>query len=251
MFVKKAILLPLALLPVYLLSCTTTSYQAQSVQYKDYRIDSGSLPDSSLLVLIKPYGDSVNKSINAVIAESEAELTKQQPEGTLNNLLADAMLVMAKENYKVPVDASFMNYGGIRLPALPAGNITRGKIFELSPFDNVLLLLKVRGDVLQSFLDHTARKGGWPCAGISYQVSNGKAVNVRIGGVTLDAGKTYTIATIDYVANGGDDCSMLRNIPQVNNGYLLRDAIIAYFMQQAREGKKLSAKLENRVTNAN
>lgn len=231
------------------ISCKT-AYQAQSVQYKDYRISANGRADSALLQLIRPYADSVNKSMNDVIAVSEAELQKQQPEGTLGNVLADAMLAMARQHYKVPVDAGFINYGGIRLPSLPAGNITRGKIFELSPFDNTLVLLTIPGGVLQQLLDHISNKGGWPCAGISWQIKNKKAVNVLIGGVPLNATKTYTISTNDYVANGGDDCSMLRTVPQTNNGYLFRDAVIAYFKQLTAEGKKISAKTENRISNA-
>ena len=32
----------------------------------------------------------------------------------------------------------------------------------------------------------------------------------------------------DYVANGGDDCTMLKPIPQLNNGYIFRDAVFDY-----------------------
>lgn len=250
MFGRKYFLFPVMLVPVIVLSCNT-AYQAQSVQYRDYRINGMGRSDSSIAQLIRPYGDSVWRSMSAVIAESETELPKQQPEGPLNNLLTDAMVAMAQQNYKVPVDAAFLNYGGIRLPALPAGKITRGKIFELSPFDNILVLLQLKGDVFQSFLDHMAAKGGWPCSGVHWQISaDKKARNVRVGTAPLDPAKTYTIATVDYVANGGDDCTMLRSIPQINNGYLFRDAIIEYFSQLNHEGKKLAAKTENRVTHA-
>jgi 2',3'-cyclic-nucleotide 2'-phosphodiesterase (5'-nucleotidase family) len=177
-------------------------------------------------------------------------LDKKQPEGTLGNVLADAMLAMAKDNYKTNVDLAIMNAGGIRLPSIAAGNITRGKIYELSPFDNVLVLLKVKGEVLQQLVDVAALKGGWPCAGISYQMKNKKAVNIVIGGTPLNVDATYTIALVDYIANGGDNCDMLRNIPQQNNGYLFRDAVIQYFSKMQQQGKQINGSLENRVTNA-
>jgi len=184
------------------------------------------------------------------VAVSEMELEKKQPEGTLGNIMADAMLAMAEKKYDTHVDAAFINHGGIRLPSIPAGNITRGKIFELAPFDNVLILQKLSGKVVQEFLDHVAGRGGWPCAGISMQIKNKKAVNVVIGGVPIDTLAIYTIANNDYVANGGDDCVMLKTIPQINNGYLFRDAVIDYFTRFTTEGRKLSVKIENRVTNA-
>ena len=234
---------------VLTISCTP-SYQAQSVQYKDYRISSDFSKDSTLLTLLKPYSDSLAKSMYEVVAVSETELEKKQPEGTLGNFLADAMLAMAEKSYATQVDAAFINYGGIRLPALPSGNITRGKIFELSPFDNLLVIQKVNGKVLQQFLDHVATKGGWPCSGISMQIKDKKAINVKIGGAPLKESSVYTIANNDYVANGGDDCVMLKSIPQVNNGYIFRDAIFDYLVKLKSQGKKISAKTENRVSNA-
>lgn len=238
------------LFAIILSSSCNIVYQPKSVEYTDYRITSNNKTDSALISLIRPYADSVNHSMNDIVAVSEIQLEKNRPEGTLGNILADAMLAMARLNYKIPVDAGFINSGGIRLPSIPAGNISRGKIFELAPFDNVLILQKISGKILQQFLDHIAGRGGWPCAGISMQIKNKKAINVLIGGKPINESTIYTIANNDYVANGGDDCIMLKGIPQINNGYLFRDAVIEYFTQFTRAGKKLWVKLENRVSNA-
>jgi len=232
------------------LAACRTFYQPGSVQYKDYRIKQSQPVSDQMNALLKPYADSVNKSMNDLIVISAMSLEKKQPEGPLNNIMADAMLAMAKEKYQANVQAAFVNYGGIRLPSLPQGNITRGKVFELSPFDNVVVLLNLKGDTLQQFLDHIADRGGWPCAGITFQIKNKKAVNIVISGVPVELNKYYTIATLDYVANGGDDCAMLKPVPQENNGYLFRDALLDYFSTIYRQGKKLSASIENRVTNA-
>lgn len=232
-----------------LFSCTL-SYQAQKVQYNDYRIAAGAKQDSSMLALLRPYSDSLSKSMNDVVAVSETDLEKKQPEGSLGNFLADAMLAMAQKSYATHVDAAFINYGGIRLPSLPAGNITRSKVFELSPFDNLLIIQKINGKVLQEFLDHIAGRGGWPCSGIKMQIKDKKAINVTIGGTPLNESATYTIANNDYVANGGDDCAMLKPIPQVSNGYIFRDAVFDYLAELMKQGKKIAAKTENRVSNA-
>lgn len=232
------------------LGACSSFYQPGSVQYKDYRIKQNQPASEALNSLLKPYADSVNKSMSDLIAVAAISLEKKQPEGTLNNIMADAMLNMAREKYNTAVQAAFVNYGGIRLPSLPAGNITRGKVFELSPFDNIVVLLKIKGDTLQQFLDHIAERGGWPCAGISFQVKNKKAVNILIGGAPVDLNNYYTIATLDYVANGGDDCAMLKPIPQKNNGFLFRDALLEYFSSINKQGKKITASIENRVTNA-
>lgn len=230
-------------------SCTLV-YQTQNVHYKGYQISKDVKEDSLLTALISPYAKVVNQGMSEVLAISEIELVKKSPEGTLGNVLADAMLFMGTKNYKTPVDAAIINSGGIRLNSLPAGDITLGKVFEVLPFDNVLILQKMSGAQLQEFLDHIASRGGWPCAGMSMQIKNRKAVNVKIGGVDLSESSIYTITTLDYIANGGDDCFFLKVIPQVNNGYLFRDAIIDYFKWQTKEGKKITSQIEKRITNA-
>jgi 2',3'-cyclic-nucleotide 2'-phosphodiesterase (5'-nucleotidase family) len=245
-------LIPIALFPFLLfqgVSCNT-SYQAQTLHYKDYRINPAQAPDAAVLDLIKPYSDSVNKSMNDVVGVAEKTLEKKAPEGTLGNFMADAFFVMAREKFNTTVDIAIMNYGGIRLTELTRGDITRGKIFELMPFDNVLLLQRMKGNVLQQLLDHIAGRGGWPVAGMTMQIKDKKAVNVLIGGKPLDPERMYTTANSDFVANGGDDAEMLRTIPQENIGYLMRDALFDYIKRLKSQGKNISANEENRVTNA-
>jgi 2',3'-cyclic-nucleotide 2'-phosphodiesterase (5'-nucleotidase family) len=240
----------LFLITSWLLSCQTF-YHPQTVKYKDYRLTQTSKQDGALNTALKPYTDSVNKNMNDIIAVAEEELVKRQPEGSLGNIMADGMLAIAKEKFNQPIDASFINFGGIRLQAIPAGNITRGKLFELAPFDNVIVLQKIKGKVFQQFLNHISSRGGWPTAGMTWQIKNKEAVNVLIGRKPLLETSTYTIALVDYVANGGDDCEMLKSISQINNGILFRDAIIAYFSSFTKQGKKIPAITEKRVSNAN
>jgi 2',3'-cyclic-nucleotide 2'-phosphodiesterase (5'-nucleotidase family) len=237
------------LIPAFFFASCKTTYQPATVQYKDYRLTQANKKNEEISAFLKPYSDSVNKSMKDIIAVAAIELEKKQPEGTLGNVLADAMLTLAKQKYHEVIDASFINYGGIRLPSLPAGNITRGKIFELSPFDNIIVLLKINGKILHEFVNHITAKNGWPVAGISWQIKDKQATFILVNGRPLDDTATYTIATLDYVANGGDDCNMLKPIAQMNNGIVFRDAIIEYFSMWMQQGKQLSAKIENRISN--
>jgi len=247
---KKPSLASLFLVFVFTgVSCNTV-YQSQSLQHKTYRISDRQEKDSSLISFLQPYSNTVNTTMNDVIGVADVNLDKKQPEGTLGNFVADAFLYMATEKYKTKVDVAFINNGGIRLVQLAKGNITNGKMFELMPFDNLLLLQKVKGSVLQQVLDLAASKEGWPVAGMTMQIKNKKAVNVMVGGKPLDMNATYTIANSDFIANGGDNADMLRTIPQISNGYLMRDALIDYVKKQKSQGKNISAKIENRVSNA-
>lgn len=230
-------------------SCNIT-YKSQSLQYKSYRVTDTVSKNTAALSLLQPYSDKVNRTMNEVVGIAEISLEKKQPECTLGNFLADAFLVMAQEKYNTKADISLINFGGMRLTQVPKGEVTNGKIFELMPFDNLLILQKVKGDVLQQFLDLIAAKGGWPVAGMTMQIKDKKAVNVMIGGKPIDPNATYTMVNSDFLANGGDNADMLRPIPQITNGYLMRDAIFDYIKKLKSQGKNITANIENRVTNA-
>lgn len=230
-----------------LLSCKT-NYQPQAVQYIDYSIRAGQQSDTNLFKLLQPYADSVNKSMNQVIAQIGVSLDKKQPEGTLNNIVADAMMIMAKQKFNTKIDAAFVNYGGVRLTQIPEGPLTKGKVFELSPFDNTIVLINLPGNKLREFLELVAARGGWPVSGLRMQIANKKLSGVTINGEPLDSTKLYTIATVDYVANGGDNATMLINMPRQDIGYLFRDALLEYFSGLNKEGNQVTARLENRVT---
>jgi 2',3'-cyclic-nucleotide 2'-phosphodiesterase (5'-nucleotidase family) len=231
------------------LSCNTT-YQSQTLQYKTYRVNAAEQQDTSLLNFLEPYSKNVNKTMNDVVGVATVTMDKKQPECTLGNFMVDAFITMAAEKYNTKVDVAVVNFGGIRLTQLASGNVTTGKIFELMPFDNLLILQKVKGSALQEFLNIAADRGGWPVAGMTMQIKNKKAVNVTIGGKPLDPNAVYTVANSDFLANGGDNADMLRTLPQISNGYLMRDAILDYIKKQKSQGKNISANIENRVTNA-
>lgn len=238
---------PILLLSVpFLLSVSCkSSYKISTLEYKDYRVSASHYKDEAVWLLIKPYSDSVNKSMNDIVGIAEQSLEKKSPEGTLGNFMVDAFYTMAAEKYKIRIDLALMNFGGIRLTQLPAGEVTRGKIFELMPFDNMLIIQRLKGTVLQELLDLIAARGGWPVAGMTMQIKDKKAVNVLVGGQALDPGKIYTVVNSDFVANGGDNADMLKSLPQENIGYLMRDALFDYIQKQ---GKKIGARLENRVS---
>ncbi len=234
----------------FAVSCST-SKQSISLLYKDYRIEKQTKTDSALVKMLQPYSVSMNASMNKVIGFSNDNLNKKQPESGLGNFMADAMLVMAEKKFRKKIDGAFMNDGGIR-SYIPKGNITTGKIFELMPFDNLVVVQDVKGSVLQQFLDKTAADGGWPVSkGITMGIKEKKAVNISINGKPLDNSATYSIVNSDYVAGGGSDCTMLKGIPFLNRGYLLRDALIEFVSDLTKQGKPLDFTIEKRVVNVN
>ena len=235
---------------LFVVNSCTAPQQTTSLNFTGYRIQKDAKQDTALTAMLQPYAASLNASMNKVIGFSNTNLSAKQPESGLGNFMADCMRIMAEKKFGKKVDAGFMNQGGIR-SYIPKGNITVGKICELMPFDNLVVLQEVKGTVLQQFLDHTAADGGWPVsAGLSMGIRNKKAVNVLINGKALDEKASYVIANSDYVAGGGSDCDMLKKIPQQNKGYLLRDALIEFVTEMTRQGKPLDYSIEKRVVNA-
>ncbi|TAF78525.1 MAG: hypothetical protein EAZ51_09310, partial [Sphingobacteriales bacterium] len=176
----------------------------------------------------------------------DIEITKAQPEGLLNNFFADALYQSAKAA-NINFDIVFTNYGGLRLP-LPKGNIYRYKIFELMPFENYFVSLKLDGNSTQKFFDFMADKGGEPIAGASYTISNHKAINIFIHNKPFDNTQYYTILTSDYMANGGDKGAVFY-LGKDKKEYpiLLRNAVLKYLENQKKAGKNLNPVLDGRV----
>lgn len=217
--------------------------------YNKYGISNSIPADSALLKTIQPYRDSLRAKMNVVIAENETMLLNTQPEGALGNLMADMILKKGMDQVHQPVDFCIVNFGGIRLMSLPPGNVTVGKVYELMPFDNRVVLLNIKGSTVQQLMNVAAADGGWPVSGMKYSIHDRIAVNIFIGQSPLDTGKVYSLICSDYLANGGDNCLMLKNYPQQELNVLFRDLLIIYLQELTESGKKIQPPSTGRVVN--
>lgn len=205
-------------------------------------------PAASVENLILPYKQQLEKEMNEVIGFAVKDLQKARPESTLGNWLADLIHQKCEEYYGQKIDFALVNYGGIRIPTLSQGEITRSTIFELMPFDNMLVVVSVDGNTLLELFDLMAKYGGWPVSKeVRYKIENDKAVNLTLDGKQIDKNKIYKIALSDFIANGGDKCYFLKDKKQEKLGKLFRDAILEYVEEQTAEGKKMDAEIEGRV----
>ncbi|MEZ5047272.1 MAG: 5'-nucleotidase [Chitinophagaceae bacterium] len=167
-----------------------------------------------------PYRAQLSATMNQVIANAEGDFKKEKPNSTLGNLVAKAVYDFAKTK-DTTIYAAIINYGGIRLPEIKKGIITRGKIFELLPFDNEIVIVPVKGTDLKTWMQQIANSGGWPVWSSEFI-----SIQQETLGKTIKDENTYQIATIDYVANGGDDCDFLKKYPKQYYQALLRDIVI-------------------------
>lgn len=232
-----------------LVSCSTspklvnTTYSTNVITHGD---------DTQADSLISPYKKSMDKEMNTVLGYSETAMVKGTPEGVLGNFVADLVLSETNKRFRSATggaDICMLNNGGLR-STLPEGEITRGKVFELMPFENEVVILTLSGKQTKKMFDYIARIGGVPLSGAKLGINKKKPVNVTIGGQPLDTSRSYKIVTSDYLAAGGDKMNFFNDpLQKENTGLKLRDAIIYYITDQNIKGQKLSSKIDGRITN--
>ena len=220
---------------------------ATQYKFEEKQLISKSPVDEKMWSEILPYKDSLDKEMNAVLAISDNVLTKQAGESDLGNLMCDLVLKKSRDYCNCKVDFTFLNTGGIRLPNLPKGNITLGKMIELMPFDNRVTTMVLNGKTVDTLFNYMASKGGWPVSGARYKIKNKKAFDVFINGEPLDLNKDYTIAVSDYLAQGGDNCDVLKRIPFIDTKKILRDALIEGLKEMNARGEHVKSVLDGRI----
>ncbi len=207
--------------------------------------------DSTVYAIIKPYKAELEKTMNEVLNISETPMVKGEPEGLLGNFVADLILKKSNEYYKkqdtCEIQICILNSGGLRT-SLPKGDINRGKIFELMPFENEISILTITGKKTNELFEFIAKSGGVPVSGVKMGIENGTAVNVFVGEEKFDSTKTYKVVTSDYLANGGDKYNFFSApLKRENLGIKIRDAIIEFCVEEKEKGNSLISKLDGRV----
>lgn len=197
---------------------------------------------------ISPFREEMAADMNTVLGIMPQELKKSRPNSSLGNWFCDALLVIANKYSEEEVDFAFQNYGGLRIPSVSQGPVTKGKIFELMPFDNKLVILKLKGETLTQLFNEMADSNGWPISkNLSFKIHDDKAIDIIINDAAFDKNKVYNVALTDYIANGGGDCHFLKDIPQFDTGIMIREAIIEYLEDLKKENKPITVDNTKRI----
>lgn len=235
-------------------ACKTQYVKSSSDTNNVIVSDSLNQLDSQLVQIYLPYKKILEKDMNRVIAVSNKEMVKGKPESCLTNFLADLLLeegskYLKNSGQQFQPDISYLNYGGIR-SYLPKGEITVGKIFEIMPFENEMVFLKLNGEQIQKFLNAVAGDGGDSVGGVRFKIADGKAAGIVVGEKSLQLDKSYWLVTNDYVAQGGDNLKILAERNEfVQSGKKIRDIIISHLENLNEQGDILSAETDGRITN--
>jgi len=207
-------------------------------------------PDADLAALLAPYEAKAAEALQEVVftASGEFPFTRGSlrlprcEESALADLCADAFVWGTRELGQT-VDFGFINGGGIR-GGLPAGPVTRGDFLVMQPFSNSVDLITLTGAQVKAVFAHAAaqNQGNGGFAQVSKEVKftityDGEGKNgsidlekLTIGGKPVDDGKTYRVATYDFIVEtGGDGYTMfMEGTDLLNTSVLDVDMLIAY-----------------------
>ncbi len=237
-----------------LFSCNRHLF-VREVNTQNISIDSnaGQL-DSLLESWVKPYRDSIEHDMNTLVAISATPLVKDKPESKLTNLVSDILLSTAtsyclEQNLNIQPDIAYVNYGGLRA-SIPQGEITVQHVFELMPFENEIVLIKISGETFILMADKIAIRGGEGVAGMKLGIRNGKVSSLITGGKAIEQKTLYWLVTNDYIANGGDQMNMFSNpAERINTGLKIRDVLIQNLSNRYKRDGIIDIKEDGRIFN--
>jgi 2',3'-cyclic-nucleotide 2'-phosphodiesterase (5'-nucleotidase family) len=187
-------------------------------------------PDVPMTEALGRQQQAVRNITERVVARLKVPLKREGDEYGLGRLIADAQRAAGR------ADVAIMNNGGIRAD-LPEGAVTFGQVYQVQPFQNRLLRLTVKGEVLQDALEQcVAGRDHLPdchVAGVEVWYDGrkepGKRISsVRLSGKDLDKGRTYTLVVSDFMATGGSGFRMLIGSPKEDLDVIDVDALTRY-----------------------
>ena len=228
-----------------------------SLQAQDYKVRSfcwerievtselDATPSEVAANVVAPYKASVDSIMAPPLGLSRVAMNAKRPESLLSNWAADVMVEGGTATGLEPADMGLINIGGLR-NNMPEGIVRRGDVMLISPFENYMVVLEVKGsDLLELMKDIAAVKGEGVSSSVRMEITeDGKLLSCTIGGKEIDPHRIYTVATIDYLAEGNDKMySLKKAVKRHDIGILARDIMMEYIIKH----RVIDSKLEGRI----
>jgi len=217
-------------------------------------------PSPQIISLVDEIEKTIGEECKKVIGEAKSDFMKlDYPKDSINvenelgNWITDVM------RWKTNANIGFHNSGAIRSNIL-AGSICIQDVFEVSPFNNTLVLFEISGKQLKDILELDVERirDRLQVSGLSYKYYshekkvlgervefievNGEVV-VKDGKVLLPA-KKYTVVSNDYVVGHAVDKYFGFSLPNAKDTMFPLDQVMVEWLQ---EYKILNSKNEARI----
>jgi len=240
---KKLLILTLAL--------TIPAIAGAQIQYTWHPVPMDStwdeIKDPAATKIIEKYSPQV-AVLQEIIGYTDQEYTKHFPESGLSNYQVDVIRKTAEKLSGEPVDIALTNFGGIRT-SLPKGAVRVYDIYSIFPFDNYILYFDIQGSDLRKVLQKMIDRGRIEVlSNVEIVVKGKEALKMKVAGAPIDDNRTYRMATINFLLDGGDGVSlksMAHNL--VETKVYIRDAIVDYMREQMERGETIVLKEDGRV----
>ena len=192
-------------------------------------------------------------------------------ESTLGNLVADALNEGTGLSQLEKSDFGITNPGGLRTDLKvddifqdeKPGEVTVAELNEVLPFANDHGVVSLKGsDVIQLFEQQWQPEGSsrpFLHLGISKELeviydseaeAGKRVVSVKVNGEDIDPDKTYRVATLSFLAAGGDNFSAFANGEFEQSGMTDFEIWEAYFNARHDKGEKVKADKDERQADA-
>jgi 5'-nucleotidase len=182
-----------------------------------------------------------NRPVGSITADI-VRAAVRSGESPLGNLIADSQLAATRS---AGAQIALMNPGGVRadLTYLSSPNgegdgaVTYGEAFTVQPFGNILQTLTYTGAQIDAVLEQqwqpTVTRILQPSATLHYTQTPANPVgdrvsNITVDGVPLDPAGTYRVTVNNFLSEGGDGFTALRQGTNVTGGPIDLDAFTAF-----------------------
>ncbi|AKB76491.1 5'-nucleotidase [Methanosarcina horonobensis HB-1 = JCM 15518] len=209
--------------------------------------------DSEVVELVKEYESLAAPLANRVVGNITDNITieaNDSGESSLGNIVADAQLYATSNSSYGGDVVAFTNPGGIRADLVYdqlsdgelLGQVTYGEVFSVQPFGNSLITMTLNGTQIDALLEQQFDNPSpgdkrilQVSKGFSYawneSAPTGKKVeisSIKINGVSLDPNGFYRITVNGFLADGGDNFSVLKEGIDRTGGPHDMDALVSY-----------------------
>jgi len=193
----------------------------------------------------------MEKQMMVVVAHTNEELESFAPESPLSNFLTDILLNESSKYIKDPtfdnLDVSMLNFGGIRT-SMPKGDVTVGDLYRITPFDNYLTFIVLKGSELRKALERFTDKFNAPYSGTTIVYKQNKPVEILVQGKPIDDNRPYKLVTLNFISDGGDH--LLDDIQYEKIEYTtmtFREFLIAELKAMTARGETVRGKIDGRA----
>lgn len=235
-----------------LLSCTSKTHHLTSIEATRISMTSAydKRPSAKAVAVLNQYKHTVDSISSPILGYSNGCYTAYRPESPLSNLAADILYQAGQKRVEQHVDFAITNIGGIRNNLLD-GPITYGRINSIFPFINTLVVLEMDGTSVEKLIKQIIAVNGEAISHMRIVVNKNKElISATIGGKKIQTQKKYIVSTINYLAEGNDGLSALKEGKVLLNekDLTVKEIVIDYIKALNKQKQSITAQVEGRIT---